>query len=517
MAHNPFESRIKVTGYSTPDGERGFVVRSEGHRAFVDIATARGNQSDAIRSLANQGVFIAPGDPAKALAYHINRTSAFPETALLRAYGWAPGCFVKPDGDVVGASDDPPLNALPRTPNKCTITGTLEEWRSEVAAPAVTQPLLLTGICIALAPPLRALCALPMPNAFELVGSGTDLVARIAASVVGSPTAEGYLLDIHHFMTDPDASFAQHADMPLIVTGSDLFHAGQPQKQLEAGYKALVCGAGSSSGLGRTPRCVSLTTSAQPFVAALGESGLVELASTYQITLIVDPGKRYGVFDRLPKSHANATSFAAALDVAVEGQHGTAMQCFLERLVAARRADEVALRVEIAGLIGSFRKRCRIDMDDAVQVRTANAFGLLYAAGSLARGYGVLPKDAAVGPTLMRVYRSRRWRPLPLQPIVERLRVIAARRDVMQIVGRSMSISRATFEEANLFLKKSAKGDELWIRPGYISLVLRDYRTLLAKPSAQALLVKEGERFVTKRSHGGMTDRFYCFTLPPQE
>lgn len=511
MAYNPFEDRIKVSGLATHDGRRWVRVRFEGRTGHVSLGAARRNSRQALDQLSQQGIHIAAGQPATAFNYHVQRLCDFQVAALVDQPGWEGRSFVEMDGNVIAPpNSDPAVVIVPHNASKYRQAGELEEWRDKVAAPVIENPLLAAAICIPFAAALRRFYPADTLGTYEIVGAEVGLASRLAVSVVGEA---GYATTLRSFASDSNEHLRQHADMPLLLTGTDVFLASASQKEMETAVRSLNCREASHAG-GQVGRCISLTTSCQPMIASLGESPLGMFASSQQITLVADPAKAHGLVERVPENYPDVVSFLSELDVAMRSNYGTAMHHFLDRLVHTRAKRETELVVWINKGIGSFRRACEIRLNNAAEVRTVDSLGLLSIAGRLARSFGILPKEVQLNPIFKTLYTQYLWRPAASEPIVKRLNAIAARDEVVTIAGRSGYPSADEFRRAKLLLKKSTHGTELWIRPNAINSVLSDHKLLLARPDTQAILNREAGRFVIKRKHAGVTDRFYCFRMP---
>lgn len=511
MVYNPFEDRIKVSGLATHDGKRWARVRFEGRIGHVDLGTARRNSRQALDQLSEQGIYIAAGQPATAFNYHVQRLSDFQVAALVDQPGWEGRSFVEMDGNVIAPRNtDPGIVMVPHNTSKYRQAGELQEWRDKVAGPVIENPLLAAAICIPFAAALRRFYPADTLGAYEIVGADVGLASRLALSVVGEA---GYATALRTFAGDADEYLRQHADMPLLITGTDVFLASASEKEMGTAVRSLICREAGDGG-GQAGQCISLTTSCQPMIASLGESPLGVFASSQQITLVADPAKVHGLVEQVPENYPDVVSFLSELDVAIRSYHGTAMHHFLDRLVHTRAEREADLIVWINKNIGLFRRACEVSFNNAAEIRTVDSLGLLATAGRLARTYGILPKEVQLTPIFKALYTQYLWRPAASEPLVKRLNAIAARDDVVTIAGRSGYPPADEFRRAKLLLKKSTYGTELWIRPSAINGVLPDHKLLLARPDTQALLNREAGRFVIKRKHAGVTARFYCFRMP---
>lgn len=104
---------------------------------------------------------------------------------------------------------------------------------------------------------------------------------------------------------------------------------------------------------------------------------------------MVDDDRPHGIFDFLPDQYGSGAQFAEALKVAISENYGLAFPRFIRRLVKDRSTDEAKLKDRIQRYIKDFRAEVGADLNED---RVSGAFGLSYAAGMLAKDYGVLPR-----------------------------------------------------------------------------------------------------------------------------
>jgi hypothetical protein len=131
----------------------------------------------------------------------------------------------------------------------------------------------------------------------------------------------------------------------------------------------------------------------------------------FAVRLIEIPVKeRYGVFACLPEGYSGVklvTKIAAMADK----QYGAAADAFLKKLMADRHSDREALRAWLRDRVDWMRKKLGVDENSGVEARIADSFCLVYAAGRLAREYGVVPSSWQVSAVILHCYElNRRFR-----------------------------------------------------------------------------------------------------------
>lgn len=510
---------LRIEGCRSRSDTRYYFVTKDGAHAFVPAHIANSDLRQFCRILANRGILVPPGRQFRELQDMVSREQEFSPRNLVDGYGWHSDCFVLASGEVIAHAGQAPEVAVPLTPGKCAMSGSLRQWKHHVAAPLAGQPLLQAPMLAAFASPLLAIYDRSLPLTFELFGAASanlELATMVVSSVCGSPARNGgYGTDFGAGVDDPADVFSRHADLPLVFTAADMFAASVPPKRLAEGYVSVICRTSGTASAAASS--FALLTTKEPLVVAFGDGPLADMAQIHQVVLTVGQDRQYGIFDRLPKGFESAQDAAAALDTAARRYHGTAIRSYLEQLVAARFTSEGALRKLIVDNVLRFRAAANVDLNDQAEVRVADAFGLLFAAGRLAQRYEVLPANWRIGPSLMRCYREHRWHQVPSAPLVDRLRALAASDEVVDLSANEDAAFPEAAADARMYVKHTIRGTELLIRQDAIASVLPDHKTLLVKPSSQALMKREGTRLVTQRTIGAEKKvRVYCFVLPAQ-
>ena len=196
------------------------------------------------------------------------------------------------------------------------------------------------------------------------------------------------------------------------------------------------------------------------------------------------------------------------------------MRVFLRRLVEDRAADEMALKRKIAKSMTEFRERVGVDENNGSATRVVDAFGLIFAAGMLAKRYGALPTELRCGPSALVAYELNRSTAADAPSIIERLIKLAKAPNVIRIDReRPHRIDDKSFNGAPALIRADAKGRvELLLTAAAIERAFPVKRLLFEDADVAAIMVCDSDRRKTvkrplRAKH--KPERVYCFRLPP--
>ena len=118
-------------------------------------------------------------------------------------------------------------------------------------------------------------------------------------------------------------------------------------------------------------------------------------------TIRVPENSPHGVLLSVPQGFRNSQKAMEALRANLDVNYGVAGRAFVEHLVKAAADDEAALRARIQKLMDRFYKE--VGIEGSARIR--KTFAITFAAGVLARKWGVLPKSwGLLLPALKHVY-----------------------------------------------------------------------------------------------------------------
>lgn len=328
------------------------------------------------------------------------------ERRLTSELGWHQGVFVLPGSTFPAGGRLAFEREHGRYYAHARIAGTLKAWQDKVAAPAVCSSRMVTAILAAFAAPLLLLSG-RRAGGFGLSFSGTTSTGkttalRLAKSVIDEPTPDGWGMsrsggtavlcgytDLPVFFDETAAVRGSKRGNSTIVTEMtdvlsggkpDLLHPDwQPKGRLEGGGGAI--------------RSVLLATTEgklDPWRRQGERARLIEVPAER-------PGS-FGVIDHPERarpaidSKTKAGEHIERLDRAVAQNYGHALPRLVEQLVAHR--------AKVPGWIeqytAEFRRAARgVDRDGWAR-RMLACFALIYAAGMLARRFGIVPWSEGV-------------------------------------------------------------------------------------------------------------------------
>lgn len=300
--------------------------------------------------------------------------------------------YVLPDGAIGDTGDElvcwrPAAGAEHRH----HITGTLDEWRASVAAPAVGNSRLILGLCAAFAAPLLGRLGME-GGGFHLRGPssvGKTTALRVAGSVWGGPT---YHRTWSATGNGLEGIALAHNDGLLCLD-----ELGQlPAREAAAVAYMLANGQGKQragrSGDARataTWRTMVLSTGEIGLADKLAEDGGRALTAGQAVRLVdieADAGQGLGLFDVLGAA-PTATDLAQRLAVATREFHGTAGPEFVRLFLQAPGEYLGAAR----DIMREFVRAASLPSAEGQVLRVLDRFAALAAAGELAASFGLLP------------------------------------------------------------------------------------------------------------------------------
>ena len=393
---------------------------------WIKFNDADGNPHDLVlpRKLLTQGrrveellqasglhVYVLSGNSGKcALAEFLN---AVPMDALPRAVSVTRGGFVSDAFDCFVFGDNQVLSlpgAEPVTPTSAdcaavlTEKGTLEEWQSNVATPALHSKRLMFGLSVALAAPLLQILGLPCVT-FHLNGTsgdGKSSILKAAASVYGD---EERVTSWDKTQNGFEAVAARHTNQPLIV---DEIGQGSVSALDQVAYK-LNNGIGKdrmnrNTALRKAPRWSLIVLSAGEFTLEemkrqKSRNGRAHTATGERVRFICipcDASQGLGVLDSLPggvtddKAANDAQRVALLARVSSFKATGVAGRDYLMHLMQdVRKHGREALKEQYREFEEEFIARVNRGGLAPTERRVIRHFAAVAFAGELGINYGV--------------------------------------------------------------------------------------------------------------------------------
>ena len=351
----------------------------------------RSSGDDLRGELLAMGVEIDP--TAKALLANYLQAKP-PKKQMLCAtqVGWDGDSFVLPDAVIGPRAGEVIFQSGERAGEDHTQAGTLEQWRTEIAGRAVSNPLLMLALSGAFAGPMLARCNAE-GGGLHLVGdssTGKTTAIEAACSVWGGANFRRSWRATANGMEGAAASFND------CLLALDEISECNPQEVGTIVY-SLGNGVGKQranrSG-GARPitrwRCFVLSSGERSIGTTMMEGGHRIKAGQEMRLLDIPAARRYGAWDDLHGA-STAAAFSDAIKRAATSHYGLAGRAFLKRLTIDKR--DFCARLEKLKALPQFQLS---DTEGQVK-RAAARFALLALAGELAAEYGVTewPEGAA--------------------------------------------------------------------------------------------------------------------------
>jgi putative DNA primase/helicase len=496
-------------------GEKYIVISDENLKAIVPLIAFHHNGAEAIGLLREYGFPIIGTSACSDLISRIANRWDFPTQPIIERIGWNGGYFALPNGEIIAPPDAPPIElAIPVDARSCFKVGDFAGWKEGVAKPAKDHLLLQFALMVMLTAPLLRLSDRFDNFGFEIVGRkgrGKSTLLRLMCSVaggIGGGSSENhYYRNFHTTLNGLEPTMARHADLPLCLEEANLFAVGGSSRALSNKLKDAVFVLGSGASKDRfgsptpaTVRTVYFLTTNDSFAEVVGtDSESARAGQDRLLTIPLGEDRPHSWLDSVPDGYADAGEFVGQLVSAAARNHGHALPLFLRGLVNDLAADEAGLKEQIGRYVGDFRRRANIDPTEGSPKRVAEAFGLVYAAGELARRYGVLPKKFRCGPAAMAAYRIHLGNGRATS-FKDRIQQIAAGPQV-RALGKG-KLPELTDDEmaVGIFSREGRNGLELLIDPDRIREVITDWpKSRAAAKSEGCLIVEEEGRDKVKR------------------
>ena len=294
------------------------------------------------------------------------------------------------------------------------MSGTLEEWKREVAALAVDNSRLMLAIGASFAAPLLSPLGLE-GGGYHFVGRssmGKTRALELGGSVWGGGGKRGWVQSWNLSPTAMEAAAAAHCDLLLALD-----EISEMQEPRMLGPMAYSLSNGQARGRGRTDgsgqrrrhwRLIFLSSGEATLAQTMAEDPRGRRSTAGQAVRVVDvpadAGNGYGLFQYL-HGCASGQHFSDLLKDRCQRCYGTAGPEFLRRIITERDAVIAEVRATRSDFMS---KRVPASADGQVR-RVADRFALVAAAGSIAAAMGNSPFSAEL-PILAAARCFEDWR-----------------------------------------------------------------------------------------------------------
>jgi putative DNA primase/helicase len=369
------------------------------HTQSISDSDLHGDVGALCANLASRGLRIVTGPSRLHLVRYLNQTSVEKRVTLVTRTGWhdigTAKIFALPD-ESIGALAGETVIVQGGVTAPFEQRGTLADWQRGVGKLASGHSRAVFAVSIGFAGPLLGLLGLEGGgfNFFGQSSRGKSTIAEAAASVWGKGSIPGYVRSWRSTANALEAIAAIHSDALLVL---DELGVVEAREAASATYQLS-----SGSGKGRAARDGSFRTSQtwRTMIISTGElrmsdklvEGHQRARAGQQVRLVDIPAhatNRFGVFDHGGPDR-DGKSIADALKSAARSYYGTAGPAFVRQVIADgidKNSDDVR------AMVAAFQTACAPSGADAQVLRVCDRFGIVAAAGELAREYGIVPWD----------------------------------------------------------------------------------------------------------------------------
>ncbi len=307
--------------------------------------------------------------------------------------GWCEDVFVLPDTVIGPAADTVIFQSGERFHDEHGCLGSLADWRAQIAARAVGNPLLMVALSAAFAGPLLAKCNAES-GGIHFVGdssTGKTTCLEAACSVWGGPNYRRSWRATANGMEGAAALFNDSLLALDEISECDPREVGTIVYSLGNGRgKQRAQRTGSARNVVRW-RCMVVSSGERTIATHMQDAGHRVKAGQSVRLLDLPATRRFGAWDDL-HDLPSGTAFSDAIKHAATTQYGHVGRAFLEQLTRDRRDFSEAL--ERIRALPEFTPANA----DGQEKRSAGRFALIALAGELATDYGLTgwPEGEAV-------------------------------------------------------------------------------------------------------------------------
>jgi len=477
----------KITGFTSQQGLKLVRIEHQGMSKIVPLSRLVSSPAEVKAYLTGLGLTVAANSTVAAIQKQIENIRTWESCRIASEVGWnGDTFFVLPTMEVVKAEDDEVVVHNLQSELSPNRAGKGASWKKLVASPLVGHKVPTFVLSFSFMPPLLDLSSRSTNVLFEIVSApakGKTTIQQLAASVWGCPSRNAgvpFLIPMDTTVNGLEETMMSRADLPLILDEANLFESHLTPAARGDAFRAIAFKLASGNekqryGASVDPkgyRLGALISTNDPLSELLQQDSSASRAAQERLlTIPIDRESEFGVFDFVAREYSNAGHFASSVSNAADANFGHAGRRFIKRLVADRAKDEIALQSKIEGFVAEFRSHVRIDQDDGSAIRISEAFGLVYAAGKLAKKYGCLPSKMDCLEAVAYCYHLNRAHENKHRPFVERLSdLIASQGTVIWKDFHPVKVSKA-----DVILRKKKGRNELWVRSTAIKIVFPDW------------------------------------------
>ncbi|MCW2391920.1 hypothetical protein M2336_000305 [Sphingobium sp. B1D7B] len=498
--------------------ERYFEITFDTDSAIIPQSLFATVRKDGARAeLTDLGINVTDNRTWSQICTAVNKITEYVPQKLIKASGWNDNHFVFPDGKIVSPRGQPRGKVIFRpehTTKRCR--GFVRNWQTAVALPLTGQTIPMIAVMAAFASPLLRLVDIGGNFGLEIwggPGTGKTTCQKIAASVIGSPADH---LDFNVTMAGLENEMPRFNDLLMVIDEANLAAKGM-QFLEDLSYK-MANGRQKKTAFNRNSavyRFVFLTSANQPFSKTIDRNAITDAALQRLLPIQIPSDSEFGVFDFLPANITSSKELATAIEGAIAKNYGTPMKKFIKHLVRAK-ADNPDIKRRILDFVTQFEERAGVLDTVRGGSRASFAFGLMRAAGELAKEANILPPSWDCQAAALSCYRNYLHQLSALVPLEAVLTEILERPETLRVTAGSLpSLNDQQLAKAGAFVKVGCKGLEIMVTVTTMDRHMPQWHAHLVQPDFEKFYVRDRDHLCKKRNvRKGRSDRLLCFKLP---
>ncbi len=343
-----------------------------------------GSGEDMRGSLLSMGLTLDPHSARTYLSQYIQWRIPKRKVLCAMQTGWAGKSFVLPDCVIGPNAAGVVFQSGERSHDEYTQAGTIDQWRAEISARALGNPLLVLALSASFAGPLLAKCNTE-GGGVHFVGdssSGKTTAIEAACSVWGSTNFKRSWRATANGMEGAAVMFNDCLLALDEISECDPREVGAIVYTLGNGTgKQRATRSGSAKNVTRW-RCFVLSSGERTITTTMDEGGHKAKAGQTMRLLDIPVARTYGAWDNL-HGMDSGTMFSDAIKRAAATHYGHAGQAFLESLTRDER-DLCELLMEVKN-----HEDFKAEGMEGQDKRAIGRFAIMALAGELATEYGI--------------------------------------------------------------------------------------------------------------------------------
>lgn len=357
------------------------------HRWAMPIETVHGMAAELLKLISSQGLDVLPNRGGKLAEYVVSCKPAARATNVSKT-GWYKGVFVLPHMTIGESIDTAIYQSTDGAANPYSTAGTIEQWRSEVAALCVGNSRCVLAASMAFAGALLPLAGVE-GGGIHIVGSsstGKSTTSRLAASVYGDVrfmrqwrATDNGLEGIASLHNHGILILDELRQAPAKSVGDAIYMLGNNAGKIRAGRSG-------GSKAGKEWLLLYLSNGEIGLAQHMGEAGKATHAGqeTRFAEIKADAGAGFGIFEQLHGMDGGA-ALSETIKANAAKHYGAAGVAFIEACTIHAQALREHLTDEVTAFVTD---AAGVDCEGQVS-RVAQRFGLIGVAGELATIWGI--------------------------------------------------------------------------------------------------------------------------------